>query len=58
MTCPRVVVYPDTTYAGAFVYAVVAREGTPAVLEAATGRIVAQIALGTNPTGLYVRRLR
>lgn len=43
--------------AGTFVYALVTNEGTLAVLEAATGKIVKRIALGTNPTGIFVRRL-
>lgn len=43
--------------AGTFVYAIMSNEGGVAVLEAATGRLVTRIALGTNPVGLFVRRL-
>lgn len=43
--------------AGTAVYAIMSREGGVAVLDAATGRVVTKIALGTNPVGLYVRRL-
>ncbi len=43
--------------AGTFVYAIVTNEGAVAVLEAATGKVVKRIALGTNPTGIFVRRL-
>ncbi len=43
--------------AGTFVYAIVTNEGAVAVLEAATGKLVKRISLGTNPTGIYVRRL-
>jgi DNA-binding beta-propeller fold protein YncE len=43
--------------AGTFVYAIMSNEGGVAVLEAATGRIVTRVALGTNPAGLFVRRL-
>jgi len=42
---------------GAFVYATVSREGQLAVIEARTGKVVARVPLGTNPTGLFVRRL-
>lgn len=50
----RVAVHPS----GRFVYATASREGTLAVLEAGTGKVIMRIALGTNPVGLYVRRLR
>lgn len=43
--------------AGTFVYAIMSSEGGVAVLEAATGRLVTRVALGTNPVGLFVRRL-
>lgn len=43
--------------AGTFVYATMTNEGGVAVLEAATGRIVTRVALGTNPIGLFVRKL-
>lgn len=42
---------------GAFVYATVSREGQLAVIEARTGKVVARVPLGTNPSGLFVRRL-
>lgn len=42
---------------GAFVYATVSREGHLAVIEARTGKVVARVPLGTNPSGLFVRRL-
>ncbi len=42
---------------GRFVYAIASNEGAVAALDAATGRIVTRIALGTNPSGLFVRRL-
>jgi YVTN family beta-propeller protein len=56
----RVGTYPDRVGvhpAGTYAYATVSREGTLAVLDLATGRVVTRIALGTAPTGLYVRRL-
>jgi len=43
--------------AGTFVYAIMSNEGGVAVLETATGRLVTRVALGTNPAGLFVRRL-
>jgi DNA-binding beta-propeller fold protein YncE len=43
--------------AGTFVYAIASNEGALVVFEAATGKVVTRIALGTNPTGLFVRRL-
>lgn len=43
--------------AGTFVYATLTSEGAVGVLDAATGRIVTRVALGTNPVGLFVRRL-
>ncbi len=43
--------------AGTFVYAIASSEGAVVVLDAATGRIVNRVALGTNPVGLFVRRL-
>jgi len=42
---------------GGFVYATVSREGQLAVIEARTGKVVARVPLGTNPTGLFVRGL-
>lgn len=42
---------------GRFVYAIASNEGAVGVLEAATGRLVTRITLGTNPSGLFVRRL-
>ena len=50
----KVGVHPN----GAFVYAIVSREGQLAVIEARTGKVVARVPLGTNPTGLFVRRLQ
>jgi DNA-binding beta-propeller fold protein YncE len=44
--------------AGSFVYAIVTSEGALAVLEAATGKVVRRISLGTNPTGIFVRRVQ
>lgn len=49
----KVGVHPN----GAFVYATASREGLLAVIEARTGKVVARVPLGTNPTGLFVRRL-
>ncbi len=49
----RVGVHP----AGTFVYATVSREGALAVLDLRTGKVVTRVVLGTNPAGLYVRRL-
>ena len=43
--------------AGTFVYAILSREAAVAVLNARTGRVVTQISLGTNPTGIFVRGL-
>jgi YVTN family beta-propeller protein len=43
--------------AGTFVYATISREGAIAVIDARSGRVVMRIALGTNPTGIFVRRL-
>lgn len=42
--------------AGTFVYANLSREAAVAVLNARTGRVVTQVPLGTNPTGIFVRR--
>ncbi len=42
---------------GKFVYAIVSNEGAVAVLEAATGKLVTRISLGTNPTGLFVGKV-
>ena len=47
-------VHPD----GTFVYAILTKEGAVAVLEAATGKVVRKISLGTNPTGIFVRRIK
>jgi YVTN family beta-propeller protein len=44
--------------AGTFVYAILTKEGAVAVLEAATGKVVRKISLGTNPTGIFVRRIK
>ncbi len=44
--------------AGTFVYATISREGAVAVLDAATGNVVSRISLGTNPVGLFVRRVQ
>jgi len=33
-------------------------EGAVGVLEASTGRVVTRVALGTNPTGIFVRTLK
>lgn len=43
--------------AGTFVYAILTKEAAVAVLEAATGNVVKRISLGTNPTGIFVRRI-
>lgn len=43
--------------AGTFVYAILTREGAVAVLDAHTGKVVKAIPLGTNPTGIFVRRI-
>jgi YVTN family beta-propeller protein len=43
---------------GTFVYAILTKEGAVAVLEAATGKVVRKISLGTNPTGIFVRRIK
>lgn len=42
---------------GRFVYAALAGEDAVVVLEAATGRVVQRISLGTNPVGLFVRKV-
>ncbi|HEX4834834.1 MAG TPA: YncE family protein [bacterium] len=44
--------------AGTFVYAILSREGAVAVLDARTGKAIGRISLGTNPTGIFVRRLK
>lgn len=44
--------------AGTFVYAILTKEGAVAVLDAATGKVVRRIALGTNPTGIFVRPIK
>lgn len=43
--------------AGTFVYATLSREAALAVIDLLSGKVVDRVALGTNPTGLYVRRL-
>jgi YVTN family beta-propeller protein len=43
--------------AGTFVYATISREGAVAVIDARTGKVIMRIALGTNPIGIFVRRL-
>jgi DNA-binding beta-propeller fold protein YncE len=43
--------------AGTFVYATLSREAALAVIDLRSGKVVGHVALGTNPTGLYVRRL-
>jgi YVTN family beta-propeller protein len=42
---------------GKFVYTVLSNEGAVAVLDATTGNVVTRINLGTNPTGLFVRKV-
>ena len=46
-------VHPAST----FVYAILTKEGAVAVLDAHTGKVVKAIPLGTNPTGIFVRRI-
>ena len=43
--------------AGTFVYAIVTRGASVGVIDAATGRVMTHVALGTNPAGIYIRRL-
>lgn len=43
--------------AGTFLYAILTKEGAVAVLDAHTGKVVRAIPLGTNPTGIFVRRI-
>jgi YVTN family beta-propeller protein len=52
-TTDRVGVHPS----GAFIYATASREGLVGVIEARTGRVLMRVPLGTNPSGLFVRRL-
>jgi YVTN family beta-propeller protein len=43
---------------GAFVYAILTQEGAVAILDASTGKVTARVSLGTNPTGIFVRRVK
>jgi YVTN family beta-propeller protein len=43
--------------AGTFVYAILTKERAVAVIDARTGRVVQDIPVGTNPVGIFVRRL-
>lgn len=43
--------------AGTSVYAIVTRGASVGVVDATTGRVVSHVALGTNPAGIYIRRL-
>lgn len=43
--------------AGTFVYALLTKERALAVIDARTGKVVQDIPVGTNPVGIFVRRL-
>ena len=42
---------------GTFVYAILTKEGAVAVLDAHNGKVITDIPLGTNPTGIFIRRI-